>query len=98
MLEIFEIFFYQLIFSKKMFKEIASECQTVWIWIRSDVLLDLIWVQTAYNDYQQKRVKGLQFFIDCIFDSILSGDIFPNGSTIHCLSKYPITALWTRKG
>ena len=30
-----------------------SECQTVWIQIRTDVLSVLIWVQTVYQGYQQ---------------------------------------------
>ena len=30
-----------------------SECQTVWIQIRTDVLSVLIWVQTVYHGYQQ---------------------------------------------
>ena len=45
-------------------------CQTVWIQIRPDVLLGLIWVQTVCNDQQHKtkfapgrqRVKALDFF------------------------------------
>ena len=32
---------------------IPSRCQTVWIQIRSDILLGLIWVQTVCKGYQQ---------------------------------------------
>ena len=31
---------------------IPSECQTVWIQIKSDKLLGLIWVQTVCKSYQ----------------------------------------------
>ena len=34
-------------------KGIPSECQTVWIQIRSDVLSGLIWIQTVCKGYQQ---------------------------------------------
>ena len=30
-----------------------SECQTVWIQIRPDMLSGLIWVQTVHKGYQQ---------------------------------------------
>ena len=43
-----DIFFFQVSFSKKKnLSGIPSECQTVWIQIRPDVLLGLIWVQTV---------------------------------------------------
>ena len=32
-----------------------SECQTVWIKIRPDVLLGLIWVQTVCKGYKQRQ-------------------------------------------
>ena len=43
----------------------SSECQTVWIQIRPDFLLALIWDQTACNSHQQQtkvsreRLKGM---------------------------------------
>ena len=40
-----------LIFSN--FSEKLSECQTVWIQIRTDILSVLIWVQTVCKDNQQ---------------------------------------------
>ena len=47
---------------------IQSECQTVWIQIRTDILSVLIWVQTVCKGYQQmtkvaaslERVKFLK--------------------------------------
>ena len=46
-----------LVFSKLSFQKILSgtlsECQTVWIQIRNDILLVLIWVQTVCKGYQQ---------------------------------------------
>ena len=42
-------------FSKKFFQDhYWSECQTVWIQIRTDILLVLIWIQTVCKVYQQK--------------------------------------------
>ena len=40
--------FFKINFFKKL-----KECQTVWIQIRTDVLLVLIWVQTVCKGYQQ---------------------------------------------
>ena len=57
MLGIFSFFFCRLLtFSKLTLKnllETLSECQTVWIQIRTDVLSVLIWVQTVCKGYQQ---------------------------------------------
>ena len=47
------IIFFKLTFSKKFLSGIPSECQTVWIQIRSDNLSGLIWVQTVCKGYQQ---------------------------------------------
>ena len=41
------IFFSKSTFSKNSFRITISECQTVWIQIRHDILLGLIWIQTA---------------------------------------------------
>ena len=46
--------------SQKILSEILSECQTVWIQIRPDILSGLIWVQIVCNGYKQRtqRVKS----------------------------------------
>ena len=46
-----DFFFFKLIFQKNP-TEIASECQTVWIQIRPEVLSGLIWVQTICKGYK----------------------------------------------
>ena len=46
--EFFKINFFQIILSG-----IPSECPTVWIWVRLDVLSGLTWVQTVCKNYQQ---------------------------------------------
>ena len=53
-------FFLKLTFSKKNLLGLPSECQTVWIQIRSDILSGLIRVQTVCKGYQQtiKVVTG----------------------------------------
>ena len=40
----------------KILSGILSECQTVWIQIRPDILSGLIWVQTVCKDYQQRAL------------------------------------------
>ena len=50
---VFFRFFKIIFFEKFFFSGIPSEYQTVWIQIRPDVLLRLIWVQTFCKDYQQ---------------------------------------------
>ena len=48
----FFFFFFSIFFSNNL-SGIPSECQTVWIQIRRDVLSGLIWVQTICKGYQQ---------------------------------------------
>ena len=58
-------------FSKKNLSGIPSECQTVWIQIRPDVLSGLIWIQTVCKGYQQTTLK-LYFMISLVeFNNIL---------------------------
>ena len=45
--------FFKIIFFQKTLLEPLSECQTVWIQIRTDVLSVLIWVQTVCKGYHQ---------------------------------------------
>ena len=42
----------------KQTKAIPSECQTVWIQIRPNVLSGLIWVQSVCKSYQQTALGG----------------------------------------
>ena len=42
----------------KILSVLASEYHTVWIQIRTDILLVLIWVQTVCKGYQQKTLVG----------------------------------------
>ena len=46
-------FFSKLHQSTSSFWKILSECQTVWIQIRPDILSGLIWVQTVCKGYHQ---------------------------------------------
>ena len=45
-------FFLKWTFSKKSFRN-TSECQTVWVQVRPDILSGLIWVQTVSKGYKQ---------------------------------------------
>ena len=45
-------------FFRKTLSGIPSECQTVWIQIRPDILSGLIWVQTVCKSYQQTILVG----------------------------------------
>ena len=59
-----DFFLFSLInFFQKNLSGIPSECQTVWIQIRSDVLSGLIWVQTVSKGYQQTTLAGKEFNI-----------------------------------
>ena len=42
-----------LYFLKKILSGTLSECQMIWIQIKTDILLLLIWVQTVCKGYQQ---------------------------------------------
>ena len=68
--------FSKLIISKKSLSETQSECQAIWIQIRTDILSVLIWVQTVTKGHQQttnvaaskERVNViLSFFFKVIF-------------------------------
>ena len=52
------IFFRNQLFQKIYFRNIPSECQTVWFQIRPDVLSGLIWFQTVCKGYQQTTLVG----------------------------------------
>ena len=55
--------FSKLTFSKK--KSVTlSECQTVWIQIRTDILSVLIWVQTVCKGYQQTGSHYLLLLVE----------------------------------
>ena len=43
---------------RRILSEILSECQTVWVWTRPDILSGHIWVQTACKGYQQTTLVG----------------------------------------
>ena len=58
----FADFFSKLIYSK-ISSGMPTECQTVWIRIRGNVLLDLIWVQTVCKDYQPMTQVGKELKI-----------------------------------
>ena len=49
-------FFYQLFW--KIISGMPTECQTVWIQIRPDIMLGLIWVQTVCKDYQDTLLRA----------------------------------------
>ena len=45
--------FFKINFLKKILLGISSGCQTVWIQIRIDILLGMVWVQIVCKVYQQ---------------------------------------------
>ena len=52
--------FFQNQLFRKIFSEIPSECQIVWIQLRLDILSGLIWVQTACKGISRRHLgKGL---------------------------------------
>ena len=63
----------------KILSGIPSECQTVWIQIRPDILSGLIWVQTVCKGYQQMTLVGNE--LSTIINSVL-------GLTKECWQKH----------
>ena len=55
------IFFFKINAFEKHLSDISSECQTVWIQIRPDVMSGLIWVQPVYKGYQLTTLVGKEF-------------------------------------
>ena len=49
----------------KILSGTRSECQTVWIQIRPDILSGLIWVQTVCKSYQQTTLVGKDLSHTC---------------------------------
>ena len=84
------IFFQNLIF-QKILSGLPSECQTVWIQFRPDILLGLIWVQTICKGYQQtaKVVTSTQRVNDyTCMDKLI---FHPLGHTLLTLSLLAMT-------
>ena len=50
--------FFQNQLFRKIILGIPPECQIIWIQIRPDILLGLIWVQTVCKGYQQTTQVG----------------------------------------
>ena len=65
--------FFKINFFQKILSVTLSECQTIWIQIRTDILSVLIWVQTVCKGYQpmtkvpasKERVKILHHVMSC---------------------------------
>ena len=55
------VFFFQNQLFRKILSGISSDCQSVWIQIRSEVLSGLIWVQTVCKGYQKTALAGKEF-------------------------------------
>ena len=61
-------FFFKINFFQKILSGTLSECQTVWIQIRTNILLVLIWVQNVCKGYQLLYA----FVVVCCFFSKLT--------------------------
>ena len=79
--------FFQNQLFRKIISGLPSECKTIWIQIRPDVLLSLIWIQTVCIGYQQttllrrERVKP-----------------FLASSNFCCLLMFVCKQFWPRPG
>ena len=71
------------LYTQKNLQEILSgtlsKCQTVWIKIRTDIMLVLIWIQTVCKSYQQVT----KFAASNLGKSYEYGNTLP--SKLHCL-------------
>ena len=63
-----QLIFFQINFFQNILSGIPYECQSVWIQIRPDLLLGLVWVQTVCKVYQQKKLadKSYKYFEDIL--------------------------------
>ena len=55
------IFIFRLLNFSRL--KLSSECQTVWIQTKSNVLSGLIWVQTVCKGYQQTKLAGKELIV-----------------------------------
>ena len=78
------------IFKKNIISGIPSECQTLWIQIRPDILSGLKWVQTVCKDFQQMTRVGKEFskFAYLFFMSFTSPETFSLDSSFHINSGF----------
>ena len=67
------IFFQNQPFFKTL-SGIPTECQTVWIHIRPNVLSGLIWVITVCNSYQQTTLVAKELILEIFNDSSTVAD------------------------
>ena len=56
---------FKIIFFENNISGVPSECQTIWIQTRPDILSGLVWVQTVCKGYQQTLPAGKEL-IKCI--------------------------------
>ena len=75
---------------RKILSGIQSECQTVWIQIRPNILSGLIWIQTVCQGYQLTALADLLFAYWVILHAFLSSaDFFQNQLFRKVLSGVP---------
>ena len=81
-------FFHDQLFFLKILSGIPSECQTVWIQIRPDILSGLIWVQTVCKGYQQTTLVG-KVLRENIIEISLNNEFQPLSCIILCTTLLP---------
>ena len=72
---------------KKNLSGIPSECQTVWIQIRPDVLSGLIWIQTVCKGYKQ-MTKVATSGLNSAEDKLIFFLIFPRKQDLTFHANY----------
>ena len=76
--------FFQNLLFQKIISGTLTECQTVWIQIRTDILSVLIWVQTVCKGYQQTtKVAASKGRVG----KILKAYWERSGSVVECLTR-----------
>ena len=66
--------FFQNQLFQKILSGTLSECQTVWIQIRTDIVSVLIWVQTVCKSYQQTTLVSKEL-IQYLLSNSFTGNI-----------------------
>ena len=79
-------FFFKINFSKKI-SGIPSECQTICIQIRTDVMSVLIWIQMVCKRYQETTLVGKELNVKCTDYGAILKDIkqFESDSKSICI-------------
>ena len=97
-------FFFKISFFQSIISGIPSECDTIWIEIRPDVLWVLNCEQTVCKGYHRQQVAGTELIFHKYTGLVKQKIREPSGSVVDCLTPdrwatgsnlTGVTALWS---